>query len=208
MAAQNDVPLLRRREGMPGWVAGLLILLMIGSWIYVLNCLLSAVLLTQSFFLGSPLIRMSVAPLGDAALPGDGYWSQVLVDAGGVSWPPRVVLILAGFVTLAAQATIAVLIALFTRQMLRGAPFASRLSRAFVTAGAVIGLGALISQILTLAGHSGVRAELSQEWQTLLATAPNDTIDPIPVLLGLALVALGIAFRAGERLQRDTEGLI
>ena len=38
--------------------------------------------------------------------------------------------------------------------------------------------------------------------------AIDATVDPLPVFLGLVVMAMAVVFRSGERLQRDTEGLV
>jgi hypothetical protein len=121
------------------------------------------------------------------------------------------------------MALIAGTIAVLCSRLLAGSPFRPVLSRSTTIAAVAIAAGGLAWQVcFELAGTrasaqvltvTGWRAE-----ESVMADPATDigwpdpsfgfTLDFWPILLGLALAALAAAFRHGERLQRDVEGLV
>ena len=88
-----------------------------------------------------------------------------------------------------------------------GKPFARSLQALALAAGATLALGSLLG--LALAGFGRMNAALAlnralDEDRFLVGFS----FDPLPVVLGFAIMALAFVFRAGHRLQRDTEGLV
>lgn len=89
----------------------------------------------------------------------------------------------------------------------RGKPFARSLQALALTAGATLAIGSLLGE--AIAGFGRMNAALA------LNEAIGDerflvgfSFDPLPLVLGFAIMALAFVFRAGHRLQRDTEGLV
>ncbi len=118
---------------------------------------------------------------------------------------------------------IGVMVAILCHRLLAGDPFRRMLSRAMTVSAVSIAIGGLAWQVLFQLGG------LAASTQVLLVTGWNAgdvvmqdpdigigwpepymgfTLEFWPLFLALPLVAVAIAFRYGERLQRDTEGLV
>lgn len=92
-------------------------------------------------------------------------------------------------------------------RLARRAPFHRSLFAVAVVAGATLSLGSVIA----LGSHIYGSLKASDRVNELIGSqtfAVDATADPLPVLLGLVVMAMAVVFRSGERLQRDTEGLI
>ncbi|WP_454295437.1 hypothetical protein [Salana multivorans] len=90
--------------------------------------------------------------------------------------------------------------------IVRHRPFHRRSHLAAIVAGASLTFGSLLSQGV---GGIGLMMAADELNDALGGVAlPAFELDPLPIISGLAIVALSYVFRAGERLQRDTEGLI
>jgi hypothetical protein len=94
-------------------------------------------------------------------------------------------------------------------RLLKAKPFVRSLTVAFSIAGSVLALGSLIGQFLAGFGRWQVALELGP------ADAGTDTfwplimnIDPAPIAFGFALLVVASAFYYGDRLSRETEGLV
>lgn len=126
---------------------------------------------------------------------------------------------------------IAAVIALLCHRLLGGSPFRPLLARSMTWAAVAITVGGIAWQVLLQIGGgiasrqvlevAGWRADApTAEMMNYLNTKfdmystglpmpyPSFQIEFWPLLLGLALAAVAIAFRYSERLQRDTEGLV
>lgn len=106
------------------------------------------------------------------------------------------------------------LVASFARATLELAPFTSSLRRGIFAAGLLVGCGLTAAQVLNSIAASIVR----EDFYTVEAppgieitrvfswTAFN--IDFVPLGVGIILIVASRLIRSGERLQRDTEGLV
>lgn len=126
---------------------------------------------------------------------------------------------------------IGVVIAMLCHRLLGGSPFRPALSRSVMLTAATITVGGLLWQIcFGIAGSAASEQALrvtgwNSEFPGAESATPSDSgLDPFatglpmpsfgfsiefwPLFLGLALAAVALAFRQGERLQRDTEGLV
>lgn len=124
---------------------------------------------------------------------------------------------------------IALVIALLCHRMLGGSPFRPLMVKGIMTAATAIAAGGIAWQLCygiagTLASQqlfavTGWSADFPSEEVAdyLFTTVPGSglpeatsymAIDFWPLMVGLALAALAVVFRHGERLQRDTEGLV
>jgi hypothetical protein len=109
----------------------------------------------------------------------------------------------AGVCTVLVYLAMAVAAALLGRALLRGRPFSLGVTRTIeIAVVALLGFG-LAAQVLDWAADVTILDYLGD-----LQFSRAFTFDPLVVAgaLGLALVA--VAFRAGTRMQRDTEGLV
>ncbi len=91
--------------------------------------------------------------------------------------------------------------------LFRGRPFTRSVTWMLTTASLVLMTGGLMGSALTVAGQFAIAAQLNSDpTQSVFPFAGN--ADLVPVFIGLGLGAVAAAFEIGERLQRDTEGLV
>ena len=88
----------------------------------------------------------------------------------------------------------------------RGRPFARALYRVTLLTGATLAFGALLAQFVGGLGQMSAAEELNPTANDVFEVA--FTFDPILPIAGFAVLALAYVFRAGARLQRETEGLV
>lgn len=91
-------------------------------------------------------------------------------------------------------------------QVAQGRPFPRAAQTAVLVTGCAITFGSLLSQGLGGLGQMMAAGEL-QEATGGLALVQFE-LAPLPLLIGFGIMALAYAFRAGHRLQHDTEGLV
>lgn len=173
-----------------------------------------------------PWVTLTGAP--DASIVGGGF-STATVDIIGLGLDAR--LWLAGGHALQGLTftLIAVVVAMLSHRMLAGSPFRTALARSITVVAVVIAAGGMAWQLCFGIGGSiaSEQALFVSGWTSGGPTSeitdyvlehfestglPESTLmidlGFWPLLLGLALAVIGLAFRHGERLQRDTEGLV
>lgn len=155
-----------------------------------------------------------VALLTSAAVPTDlggdativsGSFTDAALTVSGLSTFARVMLSIGAGVGLIASLAVAVAVAYFCWSLLRARPFRRSLTIATLVAGTAMSIGGLLSQALT--GFGMMQAALDID-PAVTVFDVGFWFDPAPLIGGFAIMALGIAFQLGERLQRDTEGLV
>ncbi|MET4703651.1 hypothetical protein [Frigoribacterium sp. UYMn621] len=106
------------------------------------------------------------------------------------------------------QLAISASIAFIAWRLLRGRAFRRSLSLTVAFAGAILLIGGLLSGGLGLLGAWMAADQLvggvsiGSPWPII------GTVDGTPLGIGVCLLLVGLAFEYGERLQRDTEGLV
>lgn len=135
----------------------------------------------------------------------DGTFTTATVSIADLGTAPRVVTALgAGFSALTYVA-IALAVAHLCWRLYKGNPFVASVTRTVGIAATSLAIGSLLSQFL-LGFASWVAID---ELHLDAAQFPLEMhIDLIPILAGLALLLIASAFGLGERMQRDTEGLV
>ena len=147
------------------------------------------------------------ANIGTAQLL-NGHFESALVTVEGLT-PASAALLTAGaiigFVT---QLLVAASFVYLAWRLLRREPFLKSLTWAFIVAGAVLLLGTVIAQMLSGFGGWLVAAELGATAgpDSFWPTAMN--IDLTPVGLAFILMLVGCAFEYGQKLSRETAGLV
>jgi hypothetical protein len=158
---------------------------------------------------------------GGATVVGGGF-TDALVSVAGVSMGARVMLAagsLAQGVTLLAVTAAVYLLA---QRMLAGEPFRPMLSRAVLGAAVALVVGGVVWQLCFGIGQSMAAQEAltitGWDWNESLGLDDPSVLMPVPRVLvtvefwpiftGMALAAVAAAFRHGEQLQSDTDGLI
>lgn len=135
----------------------------------------------------------------------NGTFTTATVGIADLGAAPRVLVALgAGFAALT-QVAIALAIAYLCWRLYKGNPFVASVTRAVWLAAASLAIGSLLSQaLLGFASWTAI-----DDLRLDAAAFPLElSIDLVPILAGLALLLIASAFELGERLQRDTEGLV
>lgn len=207
------------------------VLTLIGTGVNVVATLVSdavqVALPVQQFWSGVyPWVTLDPKPA--ASVVGGGFrTADVLVT--GLGTDARLLLAAGNLVQGLTLVVIATVVALLCHRLLGGSPFQPLLARSIMRTGALIAVGGIVWQLLfgigaSIASHqvlelTGWSASVPTEGSAdYLFTALPDSglpdptlavsVDFWPLFLGLALAAIAFAFRYGERLQRDTEGLV
>ena len=113
----------------------------------------------------------------------------------------------AALVGVLTRVAIATLIALLSWWLLRGAVFARSLSFVAVVAGGALLIGGALTQGLGSLADAMTAADLNGPGGRGFWPLAG-RLDFTTIVTGLILLLVGLAFEYGERLQRDTEGLI
>lgn len=165
---------------------------------------------------GMPAIELPL-PANDATLaPGlavdpttpDAHFTSVEFTAQGLSTAVNLIFYSPPVLMLIAHAVVAFSVAVLTGTVRSSTPFAPAATRAVVITGITIGVAGSLCQILTNVGTSLARAELLRDTDFYSGYVYTPTFDFSFLLIGAALVVIGSVFRLGQRLQRDTEGLV
>ena len=161
--------------------------------------------------------RFAVTLLVDAPLPAaasagtahlaDGAFNTAQVTVSGLSTLPRFLLTLEGATALATGLLVSVTIGYFCWSVLRRRPFSRPVFWLVALVGYALLLGTVLGQGFGGLGRMMAADELNAD--------PGDgfwplaaMIDPSPAVAGLVLLVAAGAVRLGQRLQRDTAGLV
>jgi hypothetical protein len=126
------------------------------------------------------------------------------VSVPGLDPAPIIVHTAALIVIALAHLVLAAAAYLLARGILRDAPFSRLISRQLFAAAAALVAIAVVGQLLLWWASLLAISRFS----TLSKLSPEPAINPLVITIALALVLVAGTFRYGERLQRDTEGLI
>ena len=149
----------------------------------------------------------AAADRGSATIISGGYDSASILISG-LDSGTVVLATVARIASVLTQAAIAASVALLAWRLLRGRTFRRSLSLTITLTGALRLIGGLVS------GGVGVLASWMAADQ-LNGNSAGDrfwpiigTVDGTPLGIGVCLLLVGLAFEYGERLQRDTDGLV
>lgn len=161
---------------------------------------------------------------GPAATIVSGGVDRATLTLTGLSMPTRVLLVGGALALAAVSIVIAVALARIASAALHGEPFVPAAARSVTIAALAIALGGTLSAVLQQWGEwqAGQDALMVTAWSARGVSGPvtladlgwpdpayfNLQISFLPLLLGLGLLAIAAVFRAGERLQRETDGLV
>lgn len=184
---------------------GVIVILIIGAF---LGGFIAATGLIQAVFGLIDPSRHLVALLADIPLEASGVAARaerVIVTAeqlpAGVAWAlagaQAISALIVGVVTVAAASVL--------WRVAQRRPFHRSVRLAAVVAGTTIALGSLIAQGLGGIATMAAADALADDLEGLYV---GFEFEPLSVIIGLAILALAYIFSAGERLQRDTEGLV
>jgi hypothetical protein len=108
---------------------------------------------------------------------------------------------------LLAQTALAAIVGLVSWRVLRPRMFRRSLSVQFTLMGVLVFLGGLLWQVGAMFA-SGLAAVALNSPDRHGFWPLAGRLDPTYIVVGFAFVTIGLAFEYGERLQRDTEGLV
>lgn len=136
-----------------------------------------------------------------------GAASSADVVLSGLSLGSRLLLGSGTLLLALVQMMIAIAVVVLCRQLLAGRPFVRSLRRLLSVLAVVVLAGGMIGQALYGFGNFQVASELNDD--------PGGTafpmmmhLDSTPFIVGVVLALLATAFTVGERLQRETDGLV
>lgn len=145
-------------------------------------------------------------------LSGTTYQSFVTLTVAGLDTGTRVLVATQAAVSTAVVVTVLVLIARIAQQSFAAEPFTQSLSRLLIGAGTALAIGAVLAQTLgTIAGaraHEQLFFLREGALNGVDNVSPYWTIDVWPIGVGVVLIVVARLIRNGERLQRDTRGLV
>ena len=133
------------------------------------------------------------------------YSQNQLVTQGLDGWG-RALLAIGIAISTLMVVTTAAASAFFLRRLAAGEPFNRRFSRLAYFVGRVLALGGIVAGAATGIGSLDHRGRTQRDDAERIRRRLHLRLDPGP--RGFAVMALGFVFRAGARLQRDTEGLV
>ncbi len=165
---------------------------------------------------------------GPPATVVEGGFSLAEVTAAGLGTDARLLLAAGHALQGLTFTVIAITVALLCHRLLNGTAFKPAISRAINISAIAIAAGGVLWQACFWIGGTIASEQVLQVrgWTSEEPAAgdPRAALDPLatglpeptfaltidfwPLMLGLALAAVAAAFRYGERLQRDTEGLV
>jgi hypothetical protein len=160
---------------------------------------------------GTPLALMTETPL-DAVRSGTtpeivfGVYPTADLLVRGLSDVTRILLGLGEGLAVVVAAVVSIGMAALFWSTARGRPFARPLYGWALVAGATLSIGSLLAQGISGFGRMNAAVELNDVTGDIFQV--GFPFDPAPVVIGFAIMAMAYIFRAGARLQRDTEGLV
>lgn len=136
----------------------------------------------------------------------DAHYDTVTITAEGLSLSPRLLLAIADGLAILGPVALCIAVAWLCLRLFIGRPFGTAATWGIGAAAIAVMLGGLLSQAV----RANAFSEVSQELGLVSAGVPTFemSIDLAPLGWGLALAVVAGAFEIGQRLQRDTEGLV
>ncbi|MFT2817591.1 hypothetical protein [Leifsonia sp. A12D58] len=148
----------------------------------------------------------SGAATGTASLV-QGTFSTATVTLAGISAAARAFLSGGTLVNGLMLATLAAAFTYLCVGLIRGRPFSRHATWLLATASTTLVLGGVITLGLSSIGQFMVAGELNADPSNTIFPMAS-TVSLMPIFAGIALGAIAAAFEFGQRLQRDTEGLV
>jgi len=186
-----------------------------GSIVYALIVLVTGITrlvhqLSTRTWSGTLIVDEPLPPSADAGTAAllEGRYESAAVTLGDLSGT-SFGLLTAGLVfSIITTATVALAFVYLCWRLLRSKPFKKSLSIAFLTAGTALLIGTVLSIAFDGLGRMIVASELvgDDELEGFWPMAAQGDLGPIG--FGLALLIVACAFEYGERLSRETDGLV
>lgn len=134
------------------------------------------------------------------------HGNSLLVSTESLSAGPLWALAAADIVAAVATGCVAASFAFVLYRIVQRRPFHRSTQTSAIVAGCAIAFGSLLSQGLGGLGQMMAADELNDELGGIAVAGFE--FQPLLPIVGFGILALAYVFRAGERLQRDTEGLV
>lgn len=164
---------------------------------------------------GEIMVQMSTtAPLPPEADAGPGTITSGMFDTATVSASTLdggtvALFVLGTAFGILTSAAVAAALATLCWRMLHPRVFSRSLSAVITITGAVVLIGGMISQALGVFVAWMVADQLNATSDGLDGFWPiSADVDPTFIALGIGIAIVGLAFSFGEKMQRDTEGLV
>jgi len=151
-----------------------------------------------------PATQVSVL---DPAEP-DGYFTQVEFTAEDLSLGASLLYYAPRVLTPLAQGVVALAAFVLAGSVRRGQPFAGPVIRGIATSAITVALVGSANQILASFGVSLARWELLSDTPLHGGYIAQPAFDWTPVVIGLTLGIIAGVFRAGAKLEHDSDGLV
>jgi hypothetical protein len=169
----------------------------------------------SAVLLGSEAITIPAMPLRSVEAPAvlaassavsEAQYDTVTITAESLSLSPRLLLAIADALAIVGPIAVCAAVAWLCVRLFIGRPFGTAATWGIGAAAIAVMLGGLLSQAVRANGFS----EVSQELGLASAGIPTFemSIDLAPLGWGFALAVVAGAFEIGQRLQRETEGLV
>lgn len=133
-------------------------------------------------------------------------FDSVTITAEGLSTSPRALLATADVLGSIGIIGLCVVVAWICVRLFIGRPFSAAVTWGIGTAAILVMAGGLLSQTVRANAHTEITSELGLTAVGLPSF--EMTIDLAPIGWGLALAVIAGAFEIGQRMQRETEGLV
>jgi len=148
----------------------------------------------------------TLANSGSATIVG-GEFSTAAVTLSGLSAATVVLSAIASIAQVLTQAALTAVVALLAWRVLRGGVFRRSVSFALSLAGVILLVGGMLSQGAGSLASGTAAAQLNGSTDTGFWPLAG-AFDPSSLVTGIVLLLVSLAFGYGERLQRETEGLV
>jgi len=186
-----------------------------GSAVYALIVLVSGVgrLVHQSVsqtWTGSLIVERALPAEADAGTATliTGSYESASVTLGGLSGWAFGLLTAALVIAVITSATVALSFVYLSWRLLRAEPFKKSLTFTFITAGIALIIGSILSLGVEALGRMIAISELLGDDKVTGFWPMAFSGDLSPIGFGLALLIVACAFEYGERLTRQTDGLV
>lgn len=144
---------------------------------------------------------------GGTATIVSGAYESAVVTVAHASTGLAVVSTISSIAGTLTQVTLAAVIALLAWRILQGSPFRRSVATAVTVGGAILSIGGMLSQGARALGGGLAATELNRSGSFGFWPLAG-RFDPTLVVIGVVLLLVGLTFEYGERLQRDTDGLV
>jgi hypothetical protein len=155
---------------------------------------------------GMALADPSAERIADAPSVIDATFDSVTLSVEGLSTSPRVLLAIADMLGVIGVISLCVVVAWLCVRIFTGRPFTKAATWGIASASLIVMFGGLMSQAVRANAYFEITDELSLE--TVGLAGFEMSIDLAPLGWGFALAVIAGAFEIGQRMQRDTDGLV